>query len=127
MASLGEHDTSFHVRLVHEDRPMTQDFVVVVEPTPGPVGMMTSSVLADGRTVSMVTLLPTIVLDGATSELVFVVDRSGSMDGDDKMGQARRALLVQHRLPVRSVLTPRADVPKVAAGGLFLQHCWVWE
>ena len=47
----------------------------------------------DGSTATMITLAPHIELDDQRCELVFVVDRSGSMSGS-KIEQARNAMEV---------------------------------
>ena len=70
---------------------LDKDFVLLVRTEQPHEPRVCVEIAPDGSTATMVTLAPHIELDDERCELVFVVDRSGSMGGS-KMTQARAAM-----------------------------------
>ena len=70
---------------------LDKDFVLLVRTAQPHEPRVCVEIAPDGSTATMVTLAPHIELDDERCELVFLVDRSGSMGGS-KMEQARKAM-----------------------------------
>ena len=72
---------------------LDKDFVVLVRTENPHQPSIIVELGSDGSTATMITLAPHIELDDEKCELVFVVDRSGSMSGS-KIEQAKKAMNV---------------------------------
>lgn len=70
---------------------LDKDFVLLVRTANPHEPRVCVEIAADGSTATMVTLAPHIELDDERCELIFLVDRSGSMQGS-KITQARQAM-----------------------------------
>jgi Ca-activated chloride channel homolog len=85
-------DEGSSVELASDDVALDRDFVLLVERRRAREPEARVAREADGRRVAMVTFLPDAVAPGERGhELLFLLDCSGSMDGDS-IEQARRAL-----------------------------------
>ncbi len=73
---------------------LDRDFVLLVKTERPHQPRVCVEVAADGSVATMITLAPLIELDEIGCELVFIVDRSGSMAGS-KIDNARKAMTVR--------------------------------
>ena len=72
---------------------LDKDFVLLLRTVNPHEPRVCVEIAPDGSTATMITLAPHIELDDERRELIFVVDRSGSMAGS-KIQQARNAMSV---------------------------------
>lgn len=87
------------VELSTETSDMDRDFVLNIVPEEVHKARLYSEKLEDGSTAMMVHLVPSFKLDEQKTEIIFVLDRSGSMMGQS-IDLARKAMLVfLHSLP----------------------------
>ncbi len=70
---------------------LDKDFVLLVRTANPHEPRVCVEIGEDGSTATMITLAPNIELDDERCELIFIVDRSGSMSGS-KIAQARKAM-----------------------------------
>jgi hypothetical protein len=82
------------VDLAHGTTQLDKDLVLLVRTANPHQPRVCVEVSADGSVATMITLAPNIELDEQKCELIFVVDRSGSMSGS-KIDQARKAMNVR--------------------------------
>ena len=83
-------NTHLHIELAHDDVALDRDFVLIIEPaTSAPALHVARS--TSGERYLQVDFVPDLSLASEGSEVIFVVDCSGSMDGES-IEQARRAL-----------------------------------
>jgi Ca-activated chloride channel family protein len=83
--------TRAHVTLSHDTVAMDRDFVLLVTPQESGKPQVLVERNEDGLTTAAVTFVPHLEGVGSNSEVVFLVDRSGSMGGDS-IEQVRAAL-----------------------------------
>ena len=72
---------------------LDKDFVLLIRTVNPHEARVCVEIAPDGSTATMITLAPHIELDMQQCELIFLVDRSGSMGGN-KIQQARNAMNV---------------------------------
>ena len=83
--------TRARVTLAHEVAAMDRDFVLLVTPVEASMPQALLERNADGLTTAMVSFVPSFESSRHPKEVVFLVDRSGSMDGSS-IEQVRAAL-----------------------------------
>jgi Ca-activated chloride channel family protein len=99
------------IELAQEENALDRDVVVFIEPQPRAQPMAMFARDEDGTRVAMITFLPDIAERDEGHEVVFLLDCSGSMQGDS-IAQAKRAL----QLCVRA-LGPKDRFDIVCFGG----------
>lgn len=93
VATIGDQSKSGSAVLASGTMQLDKDFVLLVRTVNPHEPRVCVEIGPDGSTATMITLAPHIELDDERCELIFVVDRSGSMGGT-KIDQARKAMNV---------------------------------